>query len=58
MTAWHIDKSAIQRLHLATNAGKWTERIERDLVRIRTVTRIEIGYSVVADDSSSSSAAR
>jgi predicted nucleic acid-binding protein len=45
VTTWLIDKSAIGRLHLAANATEWAERIERGLVRICTVTRLEIGYS-------------
>lgn len=45
MSAWLIDKSAIARLHLATNAREWASRIERGLVRICTVTRLEVGYS-------------
>lgn len=45
MTTWLIDKSAIGRLHLATNAVEWAVRIERGLVRICTVTRLEVGFS-------------
>ncbi len=45
MTTWLIDKSAIGRLHLAGNATEWAERIERGLVRISTVTRLEVGFS-------------
>ena len=45
VTTWLIDKSAIGRLHLAANASEWAERIERGLVRISTVTRLEVGYS-------------
>ena len=45
MTTWLIDKSAIGRLHLADNATEWAERIERGLVRISTVTRLEVGFS-------------
>ena len=45
MTDWLIDKSAIPRLHLAPNAAEWASRIERGLVRISTVTRLEVGYS-------------
>lgn len=45
MTTWLIDKSAISRLHLSDNAVEWAERIERGLVRISTVTRLEVGYS-------------
>ena len=45
VTTWLIDKSAIGRLHLAANSSEWAERIDRGLVRICTVTRLEIGYS-------------
>jgi predicted nucleic acid-binding protein len=45
VSAWLIDKSAIARLHLDPNAEEWTRRIERGLVRICTVTRLEVGYS-------------
>ena len=45
MTTWLIDKSAIGRLHLAADAVAWAKRIERGLVRISTLTRLEIGFS-------------
>ena len=45
MTAWLIDKSALVRLATSPDAGEWAERIERGLVRITTVTRLEAGYS-------------
>lgn len=45
MTSWLIDKSAFSRLHLASDADEWAGRIQRGLVRISTVTRLEIGYS-------------
>jgi predicted nucleic acid-binding protein len=45
VSGWLIDKSAIARLHLDPNAEEWTRRIERGLVRICTVTRLEVGYS-------------
>lgn len=45
MTTWLIDKSAIGRLHLAIDATQWAERVERGLVRISTVTRLEVGFS-------------
>lgn len=45
MTAWLIDKSALVRLGVSADASVWAERIERGLVRIGTVTRLEIGYS-------------
>ena len=43
--SWLIDKSAIGRLHLAVDAAEWAERIERGLIRISTVTRLEVGFS-------------
>ena len=45
MTTWLIDKSALVRLAASPDADEWTDRIERALVRITTVTRLEIGYS-------------
>jgi predicted nucleic acid-binding protein len=45
VTSWLIDTSALARLALTTETATWTERIERGLVRISTVTRLEIGYS-------------
>jgi predicted nucleic acid-binding protein len=49
-TTWLIDKSAIGRLHLAADAEAWAGRIERGLVRISTVTRLEIGFSARSGD--------
>lgn len=45
MTGWLIDKSAITRLPRASNSVEWTSRIERGLVHICTVTRLEVGFS-------------
>ncbi|MFV0258473.1 MAG: PIN domain nuclease [Acidimicrobiales bacterium] len=45
VTTWLIDKSAIGRLHLATEATEWAARVQRGLIRISTVTRLEIGFS-------------
>lgn len=45
MTAWLIDKSALVRLAASPDAAEWAGRIERGLVRITTVTRLEAGYS-------------
>lgn len=45
MTGWLIDKSALVRLGASTDAGEWAARIQRGLVRITTVTRLEVGYS-------------
>ena len=45
MTDWLIDASALARLANSPDAGVWADRIERGLVRISTVTRLEVGYS-------------
>jgi predicted nucleic acid-binding protein len=45
MTTWLIDKSSIVRLAASPDAADWAMRIERGLVRITTVTRLEAGYS-------------
>ena len=45
MSDWLIDKSALVRLSDSPDAGEWANRIERGLVRITTVTRLEVGYS-------------
>ncbi len=42
---WLIDKSALARLAASPEAAEWAGRIERGLVRITTVTRLEVGYS-------------
>jgi predicted nucleic acid-binding protein len=45
VTNWLIDKSALVCLGASPDAGQWAGRIERGLVRITTVTRLETGYS-------------
>ena len=45
MIAWLIDKSALVRLADSADAAEWAARIERGLVRITTVTRLETGHS-------------
>ena len=45
MTSWLIDKSALVRLAASPDAAEWAGRIERGLVRITTITRLEAGYS-------------
>jgi predicted nucleic acid-binding protein len=42
---WLIDKSALVRLAASPSGDLWANRIERGLVRITTVTLLEIGYS-------------
>ena len=50
MTTWLIDKSALVRLAGSPDAPQWANRIERGLVRISTVTRLEIGFSARSAD--------
>jgi predicted nucleic acid-binding protein len=45
VTTWLIDKSALVRLAASPDAAEWAGRIQRGLVRITTVTRLEVGYS-------------
>ncbi len=45
LSPWLIDKSALVRLSASVDAEDWAGRIERGLVRISTVTRLEVGYS-------------
>ena len=49
LTQWLIDKSALVRLANSPDVTEWADRIERGLVRITTVTRLEIGYSARSD---------
>ncbi len=50
VTSWLIDKSAFVRMQLGQvkDMAKWNARIDRGLVRISTMTRLEIGFSVRA----------
>lgn len=47
---WLIDKSALVRLADSPDAEEWAARIERGLVRVTTVTRLELGYSARSGD--------
>jgi hypothetical protein len=50
VTTWLIDKSALARLELSPDATEWASRIQRGIVRISTVTRLEVGYSARSGD--------
>ena len=45
LTEWLIDKSALVRLAQSVDAPHWATRVERGLVRISTLTRLEVGFS-------------
>jgi len=45
VTEWLIDTSALAHLAASAEAGAWADRIDRGLVRISSVTRLEVGYS-------------
>jgi predicted nucleic acid-binding protein len=47
---WLIDKSALVRLSVSPDAEKWISRIDRGLVRIATVTILEVGFSARSAD--------
>jgi len=42
---WLIDTSALARLGTSPDAATWADRLDRGLVRIATVSRLEVGYS-------------
>lgn len=48
LRGWLIDKSAYVRMQMAEvmDVDEWNARIERGLVRVSTITRLEIGFSV------------
>jgi predicted nucleic acid-binding protein len=45
VSPWLIDKSALARLGASPDAEEWASRIGRGMVRIMTVTRLEVGFS-------------
>ncbi|MGV2581461.1 PIN domain nuclease [Mycobacterium avium] len=49
-TTWLIDKSALARLAHSVEPQTWSNRIERGLVHISNVTRLEVGYSAQSGD--------
>lgn len=44
LTIWLVDKSALVRIPQSNDAMVWSERIDRGLLRISAITRLEIGY--------------
>jgi hypothetical protein len=42
---WLIDRSALARLDVSPDAAEWVGRIDRGLIHICSVTRLEVGYS-------------
>lgn len=47
---WLIDKSALIRLSESPDASDWISRIHRGLVRVATVTMLEVGFSARSAD--------
>lgn len=47
VTTWLVDKSAYVRMQAgqAATIARWNSRIERGLLRLSTVTRLELGFS-------------
>ena len=58
MTTWLIDESALVRLADSPDVLEWAHRIERGLVRISTVTRLEVGFSAKSAEALRAGAAR
>lgn len=42
---WLLDRSAFVRLNDSPDADEWLERIDRGLLRVSTVTLLEMGFS-------------
>jgi predicted nucleic acid-binding protein len=42
---WLVDKSALVRLTDSREADVWANRIERGLVHVAAITRLEVGFS-------------
>lgn len=42
---WLVDKSALARLGHSPDAADWATRLQRGLVHVSTVTRLEVGFS-------------
>jgi len=55
---WLVDKSALVRLAASPDAEEWASRIQRGLLRVSTVTRLEVGYSARNADDLRASAER
>lgn len=52
VTSWLVDKSAYARMQAgqAARIDKWNARIARGLVRLSTLTRLELGFSARSGD--------
>jgi predicted nucleic acid-binding protein len=50
VTDWLIDKSALVGVGTSPDSATWAGRVDRGLVRISTVTRLEVGYSARTGD--------
>jgi predicted nucleic acid-binding protein len=58
VTTWLVDKSAFVRFGNAIDREVWQNRIDRGLLRISTLTRLEIGYSARSADELADDVAR
>lgn len=58
VTAWLIDKSALVRLAASPDVREWSDRIQRGLVRVTAVTRLEVGFSARSGGSLRTAAGR
>ncbi|GCE76401.1 PIN domain nuclease [Cellulomonas biazotea] len=48
VTGWLVDKSALVCLPFAVERDEWQARLERGLLRIAGVTRLEVGFSAIS----------
>jgi len=45
VAGWLVDKSALVRIADSLDAAEWANRIERGLLHLTAVTRLEVGFS-------------
>ncbi len=45
LTSWLVDKSALVRLADSFQSAEWASRLDRGLVRISSLTLLEVGFS-------------
>jgi predicted nucleic acid-binding protein len=50
VSGWLIDASALVKVEISPDGDVWSDRVERGLVRIASVTLLEIGYSARSGD--------
>lgn len=45
MSGWLVDTSAVVRLDVSVDAERWVSRVQRGLLRLTVLTRLELGFT-------------